>query len=66
MEGNPPNLYTLTVGAIYDDLFSYDFVDVLWQAFDKDNLESLTLEFSKQKERIKMVVIDLRQKAKPP
>jgi hypothetical protein len=65
MASNPPDFYALKKGAVYDDLFPLDFADVMWQAFEKDGLESLTLEVSKPSERIEMRVLDVKRKRRP-
>jgi hypothetical protein len=65
MRAKPPNLYRLRVGEVYDDLSVYNFVDVLWQAFDKDKLKSLTIELSRMPEssnRITMRVLHVKRK----
>jgi hypothetical protein len=64
METKPPTLYRLRVGEVYEDLRVHDFVDVLWQAFDKDFLKSLTIELSKPSGRIVMRVLHVKRKRK--
>jgi hypothetical protein len=64
MRTKPPTLYRLRVGEVYDDLHVHDFVDVLWQAFDKDFLKSLTIELSKPSERMTMRVLHVKRKRK--
>jgi hypothetical protein len=64
MKAKPPTLYKLRVGEIYDDLHVHDFVDVLWQAFDKDLLTSLTIELTKPSDRITMRVLHVKRKRK--
>jgi hypothetical protein len=66
MASQPPNMYKLREGAIFSDLFPRDFADVMWQAFEKDNLESITLEISKHRGRLKLRVVEVVRKAKPP
>ena len=66
MASRPPNFYKLKKGAAFIDLFPMDFVDVMWQAFERDQFESITLELSKPTGRIKMRVVDIKKKAKPP
>jgi hypothetical protein len=62
-----PNFYKLKKGATFNDLFPMDFLDILWQAFEKDKLETITLEISRPKKRIKMMVVDVvKKKTKPP
>ncbi len=62
-----PNFYNLKKGAIFDDLFPIDFMDIMWQAFDKDNLESITLKISRPKVPIRMRVLDVvKKKTKVP
>jgi hypothetical protein len=51
---------------MYSDLFPRDFADVVWQAFEKDKLESITLKISKPTARIKLQIVDVKQKAKLP
>jgi hypothetical protein len=64
MKAKPPTLYRLRVGEVYDDLHVHDFVDVLWQAFDKDFLKSLTIELSKPSDRMTMRVLNVKRKRK--
>jgi hypothetical protein len=64
MATDPADLYTLEVGAEYDDLSSLDFADVMWQAFDRDRLESITIEAARVRDNLKMRVLDLRPKRK--
>jgi hypothetical protein len=61
-----PNFYNLRKGAVFDDLFSMDFIDILWQVFEKDKLESITIELSKLEEQIKMRVVEVKKKAREP
>jgi hypothetical protein len=67
MATNPADWYTLEVGAEFDDLSSFDFADVMWQAFDRDGLESITIEATRVKENIRMRVLAVkpRRKRKP-
>jgi hypothetical protein len=60
------NMYKLRKGAPFEDLFPMDFLDVLWQAFDKDKLESITLELSRNDERIRMRVMETKKKPREP
>jgi hypothetical protein len=63
----PPNLFKLRKGNVFDDLFPRDFADVMWQAFERDKLESITLEISKPTERMRMLIIDVaKRKTKRP
>jgi hypothetical protein len=62
MASHLPNFYKLRKGAIFDGLFPMDFLDVIWQAFEKDELESITLEMSEYKKRLKMRVIEVVKK----
>ena len=62
MATEPADLYTLKVGAEYDDLSSLDFVDVIWQAFDRDRLESITIEATRVNDNIRMRVLDINPK----
>lgn len=55
-----PNFYILRVGVVEDDLFPRDFADVMWQAFVKDELRSLTLEVSQNGDRLRMHVTALQ------
>jgi hypothetical protein len=64
MAREPIDLYMLEVGAEYDDLSSLDFADVMWQAFDRDRLESMTIEATRVRDNLKMRVLDLRPKRK--
>jgi hypothetical protein len=67
MGSRPPNFYKLTKGAAFHDLFPMDFMDVMWQAFERDKFESITFELSKPTARIRMRVVDIvKKKAKPP
>jgi hypothetical protein len=63
MASDSPDFYKLEVGAEYDDLFPRDFVDVMWQAFEKDKLASLTIKISKPTERIKMRVVAVQRRS---
>lgn len=62
MASHLPNFYKLSKGAIFDDLFPMDFLDVIWQAFEKDELELLTLEISEHKKRLKIRVTNVVKK----
>ena len=55
-----PDFYMLRVGVVEDDLFPRDFADVMWQAFVKDELRSLTLEVSQNGDRLRMRVTALQ------
>ena len=57
-----PDFYTLIEGAEYNDLFPLDFADVMWQAFEKDKLESMTIEVAHPSERISMRVLSVTRK----
>lgn len=59
---DPIDLYTLEIGADYDDLSSLDFVDVMWQAFERDRLESITIEATRAKDNIRMRILDIKPK----
>jgi hypothetical protein len=67
MATDPADWYTLTIGAEYDDLSALDFADVMWQAFDIDRLESITIEATRARDKIRMRVLDvkIRRKKKP-
>jgi hypothetical protein len=58
------DLYTLEVGAEYDELSSLDFADVIWQAFDRDRFESISIEATRTEDNIKMRVLDIKPKHK--
>jgi hypothetical protein len=60
MAREPADLYLLEVGAEYDDLSSFDFADVMWQAFDRDKLESISIEATLIKGRLRMRVLDMK------
>lgn len=60
MATDPADLYVLEVGAEFDDLSSFDFADVMWQAFDRDKLESITIEATRAKDSLRMRVLDLK------
>jgi hypothetical protein len=60
MAREPADLYLLEVGAEYDDLSSFDFADVMWQAFNRDGLESITVEASLAKDSLRMRVLDMK------
>jgi hypothetical protein len=62
MVSESSNFYTLEVGAEYDDLSPLDFADVMWQAFDIDRLESITIEAARAKDNIRMRVLDMKPK----
>ncbi len=62
MASDAPDFYTLKPGIEYDDLFPLDFIDVLYQAFEKDRLESFTIKLSKPTERITMRVIAIKRR----
>jgi hypothetical protein len=64
MATDPTDWYTLTIGAEYDDLSPLDFADVMWQAFDIDRLESITIRATRVRDNLKMRVLDLRPKGK--
>jgi hypothetical protein len=64
MATDPADWYTLTIGAEYDDLSPLDFADVIWQAFDIDRLESITIKATRAKERIRMRVLDMKPERK--
>ena len=67
MASHTPNFYKLKKGTAFHDLFPMDFLDVMWQAFERDQFESITLELSKPTERIRMRVVDVvKKKAKLP
>ena len=59
-----PDFYTLRVGVVEDDLFPRDFADVMWQAFVKDELHSLTLEISQNGDRLRMRILSLQPSKK--
>lgn len=63
MASDAPDFYTLKPGMEYDDLFPNDFIDVLYQAFEKDRLESFTIKLSKPTERIKMRVLAVKRRS---
>lgn len=67
MKTKPPTLFRLRVGEVYENINVHNFVDVLWQAFDKDKLKSLTVELSGMPEssnRITMRVLHVKRKRK--
>jgi hypothetical protein len=64
MAREPADLYLLEVGAEYDDLSSFDFADVMWQVFDRDKLESITIEAAQKKGNIRMRVLAVKAKDK--
>ena len=59
-----PDFYTLRVGIVENDLFPRDFADVMWQAFVKDELHSLTLEVTQNGDRLKMRVLTAQPKTR--
>ena len=64
MATDPFDWYTLEVGADYDDLSPLDFADVMWQAFDIDELQSITIEATRVEDNIRMRILALRPKRK--
>jgi hypothetical protein len=66
MASRQPNFYKLKRGAVFSDLFPMDFIDLFWQAFEKDQLKSVTLEISGPTERMGVRVVDVKKKARGP
>jgi hypothetical protein len=62
MASNSFHLYRLEPGAEFDDLAPLDFADVMWQAFGKDRLESITIEATRVKGRISIRILNLKHK----
>jgi hypothetical protein len=64
MATDPFDWYTLEVGANYDDLSPLDFADVMWQAFDIDGLQSITIEARRARDKIRMRILTMKPERK--
>lgn len=64
MATDPFDWYTLEVGTEYDDLSPLDFADVMWQAFDIDGLQSITIKATRARDKIRMRILTMKPKGK--
>jgi hypothetical protein len=64
MAADSKDLYTLEPGAEFHDLDALDFADVIWQAFDVDKLESITIKATRAKTKISVRVTGIKPRRK--
>jgi hypothetical protein len=60
MTEDSKDLYALEPGTEFRVLDTLDFADVMWQAFDVNKFESITIEATRVKDKIKVRILAMR------
>jgi hypothetical protein len=60
MAADSKNWYTLEPSAEFHDLEALDFADVMWQAFDVEKLESITIEATRATDKISVRILSIK------
>ncbi len=60
MAEDSKDLYALEPHTEFHDLAALDFADVMWQAFDIDKLESITIEATRVNNKISVRILGIK------